>query len=75
MSDIFRTRQDCTEALLTLVNSDPWLARYALAQCCLFMELGALNELVDAVATVNKDMVAIDKEFFERLVKERFGLQ
>lgn len=73
MAEYLSTRAACTERLILAVGSDPWLARYALAQCCLFMELGSLNELVDLVEAADRELVERDKDFFEKLVRERFG--
>lgn len=74
MKDWLAPRQECTERLLQAINGDEWLARYAVAQVCLFMELGSLNELVSMVEEVCKAEVIADRQYFERLVRERFGL-
>jgi hypothetical protein len=73
MSEYLATRQRCTERLLAAINEDPWLARYAVAQVCLFMELGSLNELVELVELADKQAVEADRNYFEKLVRERFG--
>lgn len=75
MSEYLNTRQACTERLITLVSGDEWLARYALAMCCLNMELGSLNELVAQVEAADRVLVAQDKDYFRHLVEERYGLR
>lgn len=74
MSDFLSPRDDCTRRLIDAISNDPWLARYALAICCLNMELGSLNELVDQVEAADKAIVQADGEYFRKLVAERFGL-
>lgn len=75
MSEYLNSRAACTERLIVLVGDDAWLARYALAMCCLNMELGSLNELVAEVEAADRVLVAQDKDYFRKLVEERYGLR
>lgn len=74
MEDGLVPRDRCTERLISVIDHDPWLARYAIAMCCLNMELGSLNELVRQVEAADEALVASDKRYFEKLVRERYGL-
>jgi hypothetical protein len=73
MSGQLYPRENCAHRLRERVSNDPWLARFALSWAMEQLELGELNDLVEAV-----DDVVVSESYRQRvraedLIRERFG--
>lgn len=73
MSNTLSNRADCMGEIRRAIADDAWCARYVLFEALKRLDLGALNEVLDATYAAENDPQWPHNNHLQLLLQERWG--